>query len=576
MVYRFILIIIFSFTAFSAFAQEKRQGWFRTFIHSAIFVDSTRREPKKGQVVDEERALRKYNGKTIGKIVVSRHDVYEKRRSLFQRAANWAHIVTMEKIVRNDLLMAEGDVFDATKVVRSNQILQGRHYISRATIYASPDPSDLSKVNLRVITWDSWTIGLNGATYSGSRLMGEIYDVNFLGTGARVGLKSYLHYGKGSGGGEVVNLSTPNFLGSFYAAEFHAGHDFEIRRLELAFRKDFILPDDYAAGVLYSDVDDSQFEVYRPDALGRERIWRRRAAVWGGRSRRFLGRTNSYVTGSFNHESYPARPPLTGKGIDPLFHDRNELLAGVGFYAERFFLSSMIYGYGFEEYIAVGTRAEITGGVSWQEFGNYYYGGARFIRGGFWAGGYMSANLSAGTYWGVNGGGRYRSVLDGELFWFSNLWGQGRNRIREFVRLHYTQGWKMGVGAGAVMGFSGDVRPLGFKDYGVGRTRLLLNTETVVFTRHRPLGFRLAVFAFGDAGFVGMHDNPLRNDFFSTFGIGIRFKNERLIFNALQVRFGLAVGKRGFVRSQIINASTEKRITQQRFIPYAPETVKFE
>ncbi len=116
MVYRFILIIIFSFTAFSAFAQEKRQGWFRTFIHSAIFVDSTRREPKKGQVVDEERALRKYNGKTIGKIVVSRHDVYEKRRSLFQRAANWAHIVTMEKIVRNDLLMAEGDVFDAARM----------------------------------------------------------------------------------------------------------------------------------------------------------------------------------------------------------------------------------------------------------------------------------------------------------------------------------------------------------------------------------------------------------------------------------------------------------------------------
>jgi hypothetical protein len=575
-VLRFLLVISLIFTSLPAFAQEQQRGRVGTFIRQTIFVDSTRRAAKEGQVVDEERAFRKYNGKTIGTITISRHDVFERRRSLFQKGANWMHVTTRESTVRSDLLVAEGDIFDASKVVRSNQILQGRHYISQAVIYASPDPRDLSKVNLRVIVFDSWTIGVRGAAYAGERAMGELYDVNFAGSGARVGLKSYFHYGKGSGGGEALELSTPNFFGSFYAAELRAGRDFESKRLELAFRKDFILPDDYAAGASYSDIDDAHFEVYLPHAPGAERVWRRRAAVWGGQSWRFMGRTNTYLTGSFNHEAYPARPHTTARGVNPQFHDRSELLVGAGFYGERFFRSSMIYGYGFEEYIAVGTKAEATGGLSWQEFGNYYYGGGRFIKGGFWNGGYLSADLSAGTYWHVNSGARYRSVLSGELFWFSNLWGRGRNKFREFVKLCYTQGWNMGSGAGAVVGFSGPVRPLGFKDYGVGRTRLLLNTETVVFTQHRPWGFRLAVFAFGDAGFVGMNDNPLRNDFFSTFGLGIRFKNERLVFKALQLRLGFAVGKSGFVRSQIVSASTEQRIIHQRFVPYAPEVAGFE
>lgn len=574
MVYRFLLIILLFFAAIPAFAQDKQQGWLGSIIRHTILVDTIRRAPSK-HVIDEERSLRKYNGKTIGKISFDRHDVFERRRSVFQKVANWSHVVTMESVVRGDLLFTEGDKFDAARVVRSNQILQDRRYISRAWIFAESDPDDNSKVNLRVVTLDSWTIGVNAATYSHSRAMGELYDVNFLGTGTRVGAKHYFGYGKGHGKGTVADLATPNLLGTFYAAELHAGRDFESKRLVLGLSKDFVLPNDYSAGVSYSDIDDSMFEVYGPAQLGTERVWRRQVAVWSGLSKRIIRRTNGYLGGSFGHESFPARPQSTGKGVNPLFHDRNELLFSAGLYRERFLMSSMIYGYGFEEYIAVGMRAGLTGGMSWQEFGNYYYGGLHFLKGGFWSGGYLSADLSAGTYWGV-GGGRYRSVLNGELFWFSNLWEAGTTKIREFVKLRYTQGWRMGEGAGAAVGFSGDVRPLGFKGYGMGRTRLLLNTETVVFTRHRPFGFRLAIFAFGDAGFVGMHDNPLRNEFFSTFGAGIRIKNERLIFNALQLRLGFAVGKKGFVRSQIVNAATEQRINQQRFIPYAPEIVRFE
>jgi hypothetical protein len=576
LVLRYLLVISLFLASIPAFAQEKQQGRLGSLVRRTIFVDTTRRAPRAGQVVDQEKILRRHNGKTIGSIYFDRNNVFERRRSLFQKAANWSHVVTMEQTIKNDLLFSEGDVFDAAKIVQSNRILQGRHYISQANIYVRVDPDDPSVVHLRVMTLDSWTIGVTGAKYSGSHVMGELFDVNFLGSGTRVGVKTYQNYSPWRTKGVVADLLTPNFLGSFYVAKLHVGRDFDSQRLVVGINKEFILPDDYALGVEYSDIDDRHFEVYAPGAIEGIRVYRRAAEVWGGRSKRLNAHSNAYVTGRFNHESFPVRPPQTSKRVNPLLHNRTDVLVGAGLYNERFYSSTMIYGYGFEEYIATGMRAELTAGVSTQEFGDYYYGGACFTRGGFGPGGYLSGRVSAGSYWDMDDGSRYRSVVDGELFWFSNLWGAGVNKFREFVTLRYTQGWDMGTGVGAVTGFSGSVKPVGFKGYGMGRTRLLLNTETVVFTRHKPFGFRLAVFAFGDAGTIGMSNNPLQNEFFSTFGLGIRFKNERLIFNALQIRLGFAVGRSGFVRSQIVNVTTEQRIGHRRFIPYAPEEVGFE
>ena len=104
---------------------------------------------------------------------------------------------------------------------------------------------------------------------------------------------------------------------------------------------------------------------------------------------------------------------------------------------------------------------------------------------------------------------------------------------------------------------------------------MVLNTETVMFTPIQPWGFRFAFFGFLDAGTLGYSANPFRNDGFASFGLGLRIKNERLIFGTLQIRLGVAFGKNGWVDSDYFSLSNTKHFDEYRFRPTRPEIVGF-
>ena len=105
---------------------------------------------------------------------------------------------------------------------------------------------------------------------------------------------------------------------------------------------------------------------------------------------------------------------------------------------------------------------------------------------------------------------------------------------------------------------------------------MILNTETRIFTPYQPPRLPyLALFGFADFGLIGYSPNIFKNDFFTSFGFGVRIKNERLIFNTIQIRLGLAFGKRGLVESEYVRVSNQTRIEQYRYRPTRPEIVGF-
>ena len=85
---------------------------------------------------------------------------------------------------------------------------------------------------------------------------------------------------------------------------------------------------------------------------------------------------------------------------------------------------------------------------------------------------------------------------------------------------------------------------------------MILNTETVLFTPYQPLGFRIALFGFADFGLLGYSPNIFKNEFYTSFGIGIRLRNERLVFNTIQIRLGLALGKPDWSKANISGCRT--------------------
>ena len=104
---------------------------------------------------------------------------------------------------------------------------------------------------------------------------------------------------------------------------------------------------------------------------------------------------------------------------------------------------------------------------------------------------------------------------------------------------------------------------------------MILNTETVVFTPYQPLGFRIAVFGFADFGSSAIRPNIFKNNFFTSFGFGVRLRNERLVFNTVQIRLGIAFGKHGLVDCEYFRLSNPTSLEQYRYRPTRPRDRRF-
>ncbi len=527
-----------------------------------------------GRVADESRALAPYAGKTIGEIEIEREQVFDPDGNRLERLGNKLHALTRERVIRRDLLFRPGDKLDPQLIVRNKQLLRSRSYLSQVAIDVRPDPLDTSRVDLLIRTRDSWTITVDGDARSEGRTMAALVDANILGTGNLLRLKTHFSRKDLSYGGNMVEYEIPNLLGTFYTAECAAGRDFHNSTLDLQLRKEFLRPTDYEVGAAYSNLKFKQYMIEQDTSL---RVRQRNLNLWGGYAHYLRPVASSlFLTGHYNYRRFLQRPEGVTATHHPALHGHDLLLFGAGLYREKFLTASLIYGFGADEYLATGYKAEITGGCSWGEFNDELYLGASYKTGGFRSIGYIMGGISAGSYLDRRSGAWRRNAVDVDLRWFSNLFLLRRSRMRQFLMLNYTQGWNRGTGNDERIRFTKHNGLQALEERAIGTNRLVLNTETVVFTPWQPFGFRLAIFGFADFGLIGYAPNIFENSFYTSLGGGLRIKNERLIFNTIQIRLGIAFGKNGLAASQYFRLSNATRLEQYRYRPERPEPVAFE
>ncbi len=542
-------------------------------IYHMLFVRPILDTTASGVVHDESRQLEPYAGKKIGEVHIDRKQVFEPNGNWLERAANNTHRLTRERIIRRDLLFKTGDPLDPQLIVRNKQLIRSRNYIADIDIVAESDTVDTTRVNLFITTRDSWTISADAELRSGGRTMIGLSDANILGWGNSLKIMTNFNYRDFSYGGNMVQYDIPNVLGTFYTANFTAGRDFYKSTFELDIRKEFLRTTDYEVGASYSDNKTKRYMI-EEDTSRLVKV--RNLDLWGGYAHDLPGiRSSIYITGRYNHRRFNLRP-FVSPVLNPALHNQDALLTGLGLYREKFYTASMIYGYGRREYMASGYKAELVSGYTWGEFDDALYLGMSYKTGTFRAVGYLTAGASLGSYIDLETGMWRRSGVDVNLGWFSNLFLYRRSRIRQFLTLNYTQGWNRATGSDESIRFTKENGLQAFKEYQIGSNRMTLNTETVIFTPYQPFGFRITVFGFADCGLLGYSPNIFKNELFATFGLGIRLRNERLVFNAIQIRLGVAVGKNGLAGCDYFRISNATRIEQYRYRPTRPEIVGFQ
>jgi hypothetical protein len=150
--------------------------------------------------------------------------------------------------------------------------------------------------------------------------------------------------------------------------------------------------------------------------------------------------------------------------------------------------------------------------------------------------GYLAARGALGSYFsdGVSEDGTLAVTMGG----FSSLLPLGGSVIRHFFVADYLFGFnRLEVDNIALDEPYGELR--GMNKTGVkGKQRLVLSWEGVLFWDWDWYGFRFAGFTYAQAGQVGPDwDSFLSSKYYFSLGGGLRVHNERLIFDAYEVRF---------------------------------------
>ena len=557
---------------YDSIASKSKRRAIPRLLYKIFFITPKDHDKIDGSVIDEGALLRPYAGKTIRSITIEQENVYSDPKSWVQRTSNKLHVMTREKIIRRDLLFEVGDKLDPDMVVHTQQLLRSRPYIYSTDVRIVADSVDPSQVDIFLKARDSWTISVDVNLKSEKRVEAGIYDGNIFGSGNKLKVKTSFKRDHFDYGGNSVGYEMPNVLGSFFSSTIEGGRCFFEESFHTSLRKNFLKPTDYELGVSFTNL---QRKYYMIEHDSTDLAKARNVDVWGGYSQ-YIPMINSsvFLTARYNSERFGLRPEVRHH-LNPAFHEHDDVLLSIGFYRERFLTTSMIYGFGIKEYLATGYKAELIGGYSWSEFDNAYYLGVRYNRGSFRPWGYIMGGFSLGSYINHSDGSWDRSAFDFDLVWFSNLLNFRRNRIRQFLKINYTQGWNRDRGNNEYIRFTKHNGLRVLDEYAIGTTRFAFNTETVMFTPIQPLGFRLACFAFADFGTLGNKGNPFNNRFFSTFGLGIRLKNERLIFSEVQIQLGFAVGKGGWLGSDYLRVSNGARLEQFRYRPVRPEPMEF-
>ncbi len=506
-----------------------------TLIFQSIFVDPAPRPYQTKPLGSEQKAADPdflFANRTIRKIRITVYDPFgysvddtlKRDVHLMQRFANKYHITTRKRIIKNYLLLHEHDSLSLLKLRESERLIRESPYVNDVRIYIYPAGKD--SVDLAVVVKDKWTVIAYGDA-SPSQVNLTLADKNILGSGQLY--RQYVRFDRSgnyefSGRHSVANISN-TFIASdiFYTAKnisTAAGFSLE-RPLYSSLTK-------WAGGIAASRTWTAQ-ELPAAEGTRSYPVANYDADVWLGRNF-LLHQTNLVLSARSIRKDYDTRPPFT---IDTNHVNSNTLthLASIGFFRNKYYKDNFIFRFGANEDIPEGWFMQLTAGLVQQELKpNTGYAGLDIARGRHvQQAGYFSLRTAAGSFFGKH---PFSININCSLSFFSDLVIIRKWYFRQFVYLKYITGVNKPAGA------TTRIRPdelYGRQDQVPGRSKTILNLESVAYTPYNLVGFRFAPVVLIGLGLTG---TGAYTALYQSYALGLLLRNENLLASSFEVTFG--------------------------------------
>jgi len=520
-----------------------------------------------------------YSGKKIRKIVIHRLNVFgadinnpaSADPNKIENILNKTHVSTNESIIRKNLLFSEGDMITPLTLSDNERILRQLPYINDARIIVLPVSDD--EADIVVYTKDVYSLG-GSYTYHGLKKGSvSVFEKNILGMGQEFGLDmpydNTLPESPGFGFHYLANNISKSFINLnvyFLHGLGEKTYGFDLSRKLVSSKTK------WAGGIsvrmMYTSEDLDTLKIPAPLKYNLQDYWLSRSFLLNKESvsRLIIGAryTNNNV---FNH------PVILPESFYNL--QKYQLyLTSAAFSIQKYTKTNLIYSYGRTEDIPYGALFNITAGREFNEFKQRTYigGEASFARSsktlGYF---YLYGGLS--TY--LNKNRTEQGVLSLGLNYFSNLITLGTARIRNFVYLQYTRGF--GRYSNEYLKFFNNNGFTGFSNDSInGTQRLAVSLESVLFSPVNFYGFRFAFFGFTEFSFLSGTTEMLGKGYaLSSIGVGIRIRNDNLVFNTLQIRIGYFPNPPSYSTISPVNISGEQLLRPNNFEPGAPAIIPY-
>ena len=509
----------------------------------------------------------RYQGMIVGDITVKQIDVFgpsvtdtaQQAGTRLSRLYNDFHVNTHSRVLRNNLLLKKGDVLNRNRVADNERIIRSLPFIRDARLLVQPradsDTADLLLVTEDVVPY-SFAVNPNGIRAADF----TVRNNNILGTGHELENTAIVETREDQKLGYQGTYRVPNIGRSFVQSEVQYTNTSqeEIYRGTL-FRPLVVPTQRYGGGIQlnYSQLTtlDPRINSYTVlDSFPSDSITPLISYTflnqdyWLARSfelQDFDERTRLIFALRFDHDHFYERPEVAFN-LNTAYHHRSLLLGSVGFSKRYYTTEQLVYAYGRTEDIPLGQRAELIAGPEYGEYYNRFFTGARYERGNYVTPvGYLTGGLVWGGFW------RNQQLEDGmfqaSIRGFSYLIYRRRTRFRLFLQATYTQGIRrqqtINLGERFVdVSDRNGIRGLRSREL-EGNERLGFKFEAVMYPPFDLYSFRMAGFAFVDAGFIApAGESIVDTKPYQGFGLGVRIRNENLAFKTFQVRVAVYPG----------------------------------
>jgi hypothetical protein len=479
---------------------------------------------------------------------------------------NKTHIVTREYIIKNYLLFESGDSLSSFLLSESERILRKLSFIDDARIIVIPVGEQL--IDIHIVTKDVYSIGLTASLDGIIAGRAEIFERNLFGFGHEVVVSFPYNYDRYNAPGFGISYRANNLSRSLIDATLSYFNAFGKEYYDATFSREFLTASTKYAGGLsiretYTTEDLDTLQI--PEPLEYNNF-----DVWAGRSFAVSsdGLTRMVFSGRYINNNVYKRPEITSTSYRSL-QKYKLYLASVALSTQEFYKTSYVFNYRRSEDFAYGALIQFTTGLENNEFKNRNYYAMEASYGDFNRNiGYLYGRLQLSTF--MCEGSYEQSLMKMELKYISNLMVTRRSKNRFFANINYTKGFNRYEDEFLRVNEKYGIR--GFDNDSIRTNeRISLNLEAVNFSPINLLGFKFIFFGFSDMVFARKNETLFSlNKMISEIGLGLRIRNDNLIFNTIQLRISYFPTFPDWSELQYFNIAGEKLLRPPEFSPGAP------